>query len=106
METKSAAETFNQLKKLLEFSSQKGIELHVKEVRKRGSRMKIPDIKYKSSDFDTQNNDILEEIKNLKNNGLEHLVYRFQLTYDEIIETLDLKQIPTKRTGYSLNFGI
>ena len=29
-----------------------------------------------------------------------------QLTYDEIIDTLDLKYIPTKRTGYSLNPGI
>ena len=26
-----------------------------------------------------------------------------QLTYDEIIDILDLKYIPTKRTGYSLN---
>ena len=29
-----------------------------------------------------------------------------QLTYDEIIDILDLKCIPTKRTGYSLNPGI
>ena len=29
-----------------------------------------------------------------------------QLTYDEIIDALDLKYIPTKRTGYSLNPGI
>ena len=29
-----------------------------------------------------------------------------QLTYDEIIDILDLKHIPTKRTGYSLNPGI
>ena len=29
-----------------------------------------------------------------------------QLTYDEIIDVLDLKYIPTKRTGYSLNPGI
>ena len=34
------------------------------------------------------------------------MVYRFQLTYDEIIDILDLKCIPTKRTGYSLNPGI
>ena len=34
------------------------------------------------------------------------MVYRFQLTYDEIIDILDLKHIPTKRTGYSLNLGI
>ena len=29
-----------------------------------------------------------------------------QLTYDEIMVILDLKYIPTKRTGYSLNPGI
>ena len=29
-----------------------------------------------------------------------------QLTYNEIIDVLDLKYIPTKRTGYSLNPGI
>ena len=34
------------------------------------------------------------------------MVYRFQLTYDEIMDILDLKYIPTKRTGYSLNPGI
>ena len=49
---------------------------------------------------------ILEELKNVKNNDLEDLVYRFRLTYDEIIDILELKYIPTKRTGYSLNPGI
>ena len=29
-----------------------------------------------------------------------------QLTYDEIVDILDLKYIPTKRTDYSLNSGI
>ena len=29
-----------------------------------------------------------------------------QLTYDEIIDVLDLNYIPKKRTGYSLNPGI
>ena len=28
-----------------------------------------------------------------------------QLTYDEIIDVLDLKYIPAKRTGYTLNPG-
>ena len=51
-------------------------------------------------------NELLEELKNSKYNDLEDLVYRFQLTYDEIIDTLDLKYIPTERTGYSLNLGV
>ena len=37
---------------------------------------------------------------------LDDMVYRLQLTYDEIIDILDLKYIPTKRTGYSLNPSI
>ena len=31
------------------------------------------------------------------------MVYRLRLTYDEIIDLLDLKYTPTKRIGYSLN---
>ena len=44
--------------------------------------------------------------KNVECNELEDLVYRFQLTYYEIKDKLDLKNIPTKRAGYSLNPGI
>ena len=50
-------------------------------------------------------NEILEELRNVKYNDLKYLVYRMQLTY-EIIDILDLKYIPTKRTGYSLTPGI
>ena len=34
------------------------------------------------------------------------MVYRFQLTYDEIVNILDLKYIPTKRIGYSVKPNI
>ena len=34
------------------------------------------------------------------------MVYRFQLTYDEIIYVSDLNYISTESTGYSLNPGI
>ena len=34
------------------------------------------------------------------------MVYRTQLTYDEILDILDLKYIPSKRMGYSLHPGI
>ena len=95
--------TIDDLNKLLE---PKSLELHVKEVQKRGSKIKIGDNEYKLSDFDTQKNEIIEELKNIKYNDLEDLVYRMQLTYNEIIDILDLKYIPTKRTGYSLNPGI
>ena len=45
---------------------------------------------------------ILEELKNVKFNDLEDLVYRLQLTYDEYLDILDLKYFPTKRSSYSL----
>ena len=51
-------------------------------------------------------NEILEELKIVKYNDLKDLVYRMQLTYDKIIDILDLKYIPTKRKGYSLNPSI
>ena len=102
-QNKSDEKTIDELNKLLELKS---LELHVKEVRKTGNIIKIGDNEYKLSDFDNQKNEILEELKKVKYNDLEDLVYRMQLTYDEIMDILDLKYIPTQRIGYSLNPGI
>ena len=102
-ETESAEKMINDQNKLLELKS---LELHVEEVKKRGNKIKIGDNEYKLSDFDTQKNEILEELKNVNYNDLEDLVYRMRLSYDEIMDILDLNIIPTKRTGYSLNPGI
>ena len=101
-QNKSDEKTIGELNKLLD---PKSLELHIKEVRKRGNKTKVSDNEYKLSDFDTQKNELLEELRKAKYNDLEDLVYRKQLTYDEIIHILDLKYIPT-RTGYSLNPGI
>ena len=57
-------------------------------------------------DRDTRENEILSDLKSLKYHDLENLMYRMQLTYVEIIDILDLKYIPTKKTGYSLLPGI
>ena len=102
-ETEFAEKIIEDLNKLLELKS---LELHVNEVRKRGNIIKIADKEYKLSDFDNQKYEILQELKNVKYNDLEDLVYRMRLSYDEIMDILDLKYIPTKRTGYSLNPGI
>ena len=40
------------------------------------------------------------------NIDLEDLVYRMQLIYDEIIDVLNLKYIPTKRMGFSIELNI
>ena len=102
-QNKSDEKTIDDLNKLLELKS---LELHVEEVRKRGNKIKIGDNEYQLSDFDYQKHEILEELKKVKYNDLEDLVYRMRLSYDEIMDILDLKYIPTKRTGYSLNPGI
>ena len=99
----SDEKTINDLNKLLELKS---LELHADEVTKRGNKIKIADKEYKLSDFDSQKYEIIEELKNVKYNDLEYLVYRMRLSYDEIMDILDLKYIPTKRTGYSLNPSI
>ena len=101
-ENKSDEKTVNDLNKLLELKS---LELHVKEVKKRGNKIKIANKDYKLSDFDNQKYEILQELKNAKYNDLEDLVYRMRLSYDEIMDILDLNYIPTKRAGYSLNPG-
>ena len=102
-QNRSDEKIIDELNRLLELRS---LELHVNEVRKRGHIIKIGDKEYKLSDFDTQKIEIIEELKNAKYNDLEGLVYRMRLSYDEIMDILDMNYIPTKRTGYSLNPGI
>ena len=98
-----AEETINDLNKLLELKS---LELHVEEVKKRGNKIKLADKEYTLSDFDNQKYEIIEKLKKVGYLDLQDLVYRMRLSYDEIMDILDLKYIPTKRTGYSLNPGI
>ena len=62
-QTESAGKTIDDLDKLLELRS---LDLHVKEVRKRGTKRKLGDNEYKLSDFDTKKNEILEELKKCK----------------------------------------
>ena len=85
---------------ILELRSRNGIESLVEQVRKKGLVL-LND--YSLSSLGMFKVEILEELKNAKCNDLEDLIYRFQLTYDEILDLLDLKYSPTKRTGCSLN---
>ena len=102
-QNKSDEETIDELNKLLELRSQNGIDLHVEHMRKKGLIL-IND--YSLSSLGMFKDEILEDLKNAKFNDLEDMVYRFRLTYDEIIDILDLKYIPTKRTGYSIEPNI
>ena len=100
-QNKTDEKTNDDLNKFLELKS---LELHV-EV-KRGNKIKIADKEYNYQTLILKKNEIIEELKNAKNNDLKDLVYRMRLSYDEIMDILDLNYIPTKRTGYSLNLGI
>ena len=102
-ETEFVEKNIDEVNRLLELKS---LELHVNEVRKRGNITKTGDKEYKLSDFDNQKCEILEELKKTEYNDLGDLVYRMQLTYDEITDVLHLKYISTKRIVYSLNSGI
>ena len=64
-ESKDAEKTFDELIELLELRS---LELHVKEVRKSGIKIKIGDIENNLSDFDTKKTRYL---KNEKKNNIQ-----------------------------------
>ena len=93
----------NEVNRLLELRS---LESHVDEVRKRGNTIKIGDKEYNLSHFDNHKYEIIKELKEAKYKDIRDLVHRMRLSYDEIMDILDLKYIPTKRTGYSLDPGI
>ena len=102
-ETELAEKIIDDLNKLLELKS---LELHVEEVRIKGGILKIGDNEYNLSDFNNQKYEIIEELKKVGYNDLKDLVYRMRLSSNEIMNILDLKYIPTKKTGYSSDPGI
>ena len=69
------------------------MELHTEQVRKKGLILMKDYSLFSVGMFEDE---IVEELKNAKYNDREDMVYRFQLTYDEIIDILDLKYIPKK----------
>ena len=90
--SKDGEEPINKLKKLLELRSENDIELHVKEVRKRGDQIKIGDKEYlKFSDLDIRKKSIIKELKRVKYRDREDMAYRLQLTYAEFFDILDVK---------------
>ena len=70
-QTKSDERTIDELNKLLELRSQKGIEIHVEEDRNHGLNL-IND--YSLSSLGTFKKEILEELKNVEHNDLQDLV--------------------------------
>ena len=100
--TKSSEKSIEELNKFLVLRSQNSTDLHVEQFRKKGL---ISTNDYSLSSLGTFKHEILEELNKAKHDYVEDVIYRFQLTYDEIIDLLDLKFILTKRIGYSPNPG-
>ena len=97
--SRGEAETINRLHKLLRVRSQNDIELHEKKVQKKSliiTQKKFPHL------ISITKSDILGKLKNEKNNDLEGIVFRLELTYGEITEILVIKNTPTISTGYGL----
>ena len=100
---KSAEKFIDELNKLLDLRSQNDIDLHVEQVRKKGIIF-IND--YSFSSLGTFRNEVPEELKDSNYNDLEDMLYRSQLSYDEIINILYLKYSPTTTIGYTLPPGL
>ena len=82
---------------MLKLKSENDIELPLQAVGKKGHQTKIGDKEYKLSDFDTFKKEILEGLKKANYLDLEDMVYRMQLTNDEIMGGLDIKLIPSAK---------
>ena len=96
----------NKLYNLLELKSENDIELHVKEIEKRGTRIEIDFSGYNLAGFDHFKSETLSELNRVKNRDLEDMVYRLHLTYDEIADILDVKYITGSTKECTLAQGI
>ena len=105
-DSKSAEKINYELSKIKELRSENDIELHVKEVKKRGTRTEIKNSGYKLAGFDQFKNEKLAELKRIKYKDLEDLVYRLELIYDEFVDILNVKYIPGSRKEYTLPPGV
>ena len=96
----------DKLKNLLNHRSQIDIELHVKEVKRRGNQIGIGGEEYTLSDLDSSRKEIFEEIKSAINHVLEISVYRMGLTYDENVDVLHINFLRSERIDYIRPHGI
>ena len=104
--TPKRVKKLHNLNKLLDLRSQNDIELHVQEVWKRGTRKEIENRGYKLAGFDLFKSEILAGLRRVKYKDLEDIVYRMELTYDEIIGTLGKNYAARSINGHRLPPGI
>ena len=96
----------NKLNEVLELRSQNDIELYVKEVEKRGTRIGIETSGYNLAGSNHFNSEIFAELRRVEHKDLEEMVYRMELTYDEIVDILDVKHIAGSPICYTLPPGL
>ena len=104
--SKRGAEIFHKQQELSELRSQKGIELHVEEVRKRRNQIKIGEKEYKLTDLHTHKNEIIDNLKNVEFNDIEDMVFGMGLTYSQVEKKPDTKYIQTSSIRYTQPPGL
>ena len=75
-DSEDGEELINEINKLLELRSENDIELHVKEVEERGTRIEIEISGYNLAGFDHFKNEFLSELKRLIYRDLKDMVHR------------------------------
>ena len=83
-------EPINKLTELLEPKSEKENELHVKEVRRRVTRIELKKSGCILAGFDHFKSEILAELRRVKYQDPQHMVQRMKSTNDEIVDILDV----------------
>ena len=84
-----------------------GLELlETKPKGRRGVGVKSGGYKYFLADLDNLKNERIDELKKLKSNDLEDMVYGIKLTFDEIVDIFNLKYIAESTTGCTLLPGV
>ena len=72
---------------------------------KRGSRLEIESRGYNLAGFDHFKKELLAELKKVKDHDLEGLVYWMELTYDKILDVIDIKHTSATSIGYTIASG-
>ena len=90
----------------LELKSHNVIELHPKEFEGRCTRTEIENSGHNLTGFDHFKVEIVAELGRVKYEDLEDKVHRMELTYDAVVDILDVKYIAGSTNGYILSTGI
>ena len=104
--SEAGEEFINKLNKLLQLRSENDIDLHVNEIGKRPTQIEIENNVYNLAGFIHFENEILAELKREIYKDFDDMLYRMELTYDEIVDNFDVKHFAGSTTGYTFPTGI